>query len=307
MAIITLGSMAFDAIETPFGKIDKIIGGSAVYVAYAASHLSKPIQQISIVGNDFPEEEMNELKQRGVELSGVEIVPDKKSFFWSGRYHLDMNTRDTLITDLNVLADFDPKVPEEYQGAEFLMLGNLMPALQISVINQLKSRPKLIVLDTMNFWIASALDDLKKVMGMIDVLMINDSEARQLSGEYSIVKAAKKVMDMGPKYLIIKKGEHGALLFHENHVFFAPALPLEDVFDPTGAGDAFAGGFIGHIARTSDISFENMKTAIIVGSAMASFCVEKFGPQRLKEITKKDIDIRLKEFVQLVNFDIDLV
>ena len=218
-----------------------------------------------------------------------------------------MNTRDTLITDLNVLADFDPKVPEEYQGSEFLMLGNLMPALQISVINQLRTRPKLIVLDTMNFWMESALDDLKKVLTMIDVLMINDSEARQLSGEFSLVKAAKKVMEMGPKFLIIKKGEHGALLFHENHVFFAPALPLEDVFDPTGAGDAFAGGFIGHIARTKDISFENMKTAIIVGSAMASFCVEKFGPQRLKEITKKDIDIRLQEFVQLVNFDIDLV
>ncbi len=307
MAIISVGTMAFDAIETPFGKIDQIVGGSATYVAYAASNLSLPIQQISIVGNDFPEEEMSELKKRGVELTGVEIVPDKKSFFWSGKYHLDMNTRDTLITDLNVLADFDPKVPDAYQGAEFLMLGNLMPSLQISVINQLKKRPKLIVLDTMNFWMESALEDLKKVLQMIDVLMINDSEARQLSGEYSLVKAAKKVMGMGPKYLIIKKGEHGALLFHENHVFFAPALPLEEVFDPTGAGDAFAGGFIGHVARTSDVSFENMKTAIIVGSAMASFCVEKFGPQRLKEITKKDIDIRLKEFVQLVNFDIDLV
>ena len=218
-----------------------------------------------------------------------------------------MNTRDTLITDLNVLADFDPKVPDSYQGAEFLMLGNLMPSIQIDVINQMKKRPKVIVLDTMNFWMESALDDLKKVIGMIDVLLINDSEARQLSGEYSLVKAAKKVIEMGPKYLIIKKGEHGALLFHENHVFFAPALPLEEVFDPTGAGDAFAGGFVGHLARTTDISFENMKTAIIVGSAMASFCVEKFGPQRLKEISKKDIDIRLKEFVQLVNFDIDLV
>ena len=307
MAIIILGSMAFDAIETPFGKIDRIIGGSATYIAYAASHLTKPIQQISIVGNDFPEEEMEELKKRGVQLTGVEIIADKKSFFWSGKYHLDMNTRDTLITDLNVLADFNPKVPEEYQGSEFLMLGNLMPTLQTSVINQLRTRPKLIVLDTMNFWIESALDDLRKVLAMIDVLMINDSEARQLSGEFSIVRAAKKVMDMGPKFLIIKKGEHGALLFHENHVFFAPALPLEDVFDPTGAGDAFAGGFIGHIARTKNISFENMKTAIIVGSAMASFCVEKFGPQRLKEINKEDIDIRLKEFVQLVNFDIDLI
>jgi sugar/nucleoside kinase (ribokinase family) len=307
MAIITLGSMAFDAIETPFGKIDRIVGGSATYVAYAASHLTKPIQQISIVGNDFPQEEMDELQKRGVQLNGVKIVPDKKSFFWSGKYHMDMNTRDTLVTDLNVLADFDPKVPEEYQGSEFLMLGNLMPSLQISVINQLRTRPKLIVLDTMNFWMESALDDLKKVVGMIDVLMINDGEARQLSGEFSLVRAAKKIIEMGPKFLIIKKGEHGALLFYENHVFFAPALPLEDVFDPTGAGDTFAGGFIGHLDRTKDLSFENMKTAIIVGSAMASFCVEKFGPQRLKEITKKDIDNRLKEFVQLVNFDIDLV
>ena len=307
MAIITLGTMAFDAIETPFGKIDRIVGGSATYVAYAASHLSQPIQQISIVGNDFPEDEMNELKGRGVELTGVEIVKDKKSFFWSGKYHLDMNTRDTLITDLNVLADFNPKVPEEYQGADFLMLGNLMPSLQIDVINQLRNRPKLIVLDTMNFWIESAIEDLKKVLKMVDVLMINDSEARELSGEFSLVRAARKVMEMGPKFLIIKKGEHGALLFHDDHVFFAPALPLEDVFDPTGAGDTFAGGFIGHLARSKDVSFENMKTAIIVGSAMASFCVEKFGPQRLKEITKNEIDTRLKEFVQLVNFDIDLV
>jgi sugar/nucleoside kinase (ribokinase family) len=307
MAIIILGSMAFDAIETPFGKIDKIVGGSATYIAYAACHLTQPIQQISIVGNDFPKEEMEELQKRGIQLTGLEIIPDKKSFFWSGKYHLDMNTRDTLVTDLNVLADFNPKVPEEYQGSEFLVLGNLMPQLQASVIDQLRIRPKLIVLDTMNFWIESAPDDLKKVLAMIDVLMINDSEARQLSGEFSIVKAAKKVLEMGPKFLIIKKGEHGALLFHENHVFFAPALPLEDVFDPTGAGDAFAGGFIGHIARTKNIGFENMKTAIIVGSAMASFCVEKFGPQRLKEITKEDIDIRLQEFVQLVNFDIDLI
>jgi sugar/nucleoside kinase (ribokinase family) len=259
------------------------------------------------VGSDFPEEELNELKSRGVQLDGVEVIADKKSFFWSGKYHMDMNTRDTLVTDLNVLADFDPKVPETYQGAEFLMLGNLMPQLQISVIKQLKSRPKLIVLDTMNFWMDTALEDLKTVMTMIDVLLINDTEARQLSGEFSLVKAAKKILDMGPKYLIIKKGEHGALLFHANHVFFAPALPLEDVFDPTGAGDSFAGGFIGHLARTKDISFDNMKTAIIVGSSMASFCVEKFGPQRLKEITKADMDVRLEEFVQLVNFDIDLV
>jgi sugar/nucleoside kinase (ribokinase family) len=307
MAIITVGTMAFDAIETPFGKVDKIVGGSGTYVAYAASHLTKPIQQISIVGNDFPQEEMNELKDRGVELDGVEIVPDQKSFFWSGKYHLDMNTRDTLITDLNVLANFNPKVPEKYQDAEFLMLGNLMPSLQLNVIEQLKKRPKLIVLDTMNFWMETASQDLKKVLLKVDVLLINDSEARQLSEEYSLVKAAKKILQMGPQFLIIKKGEHGALLFHKNDVFFAPALPLEDVFDPTGAGDAFAGGFIGYLSRTNNITFENMKTAIIVGSAMASFCVEKFGPQRLKEITKEDINSRLGQFVQLVNFDISLV
>ena len=299
--------MAYDAIETPFGKIDKIVGGSAMYVAYAACNFVQPVNQVSIVGYDFSKEEMEELKTRGVKLEGVEIVPDKKSFFWSGKYHLDMNTRDTLVTDLNVLADFKPVVPDSYQGSEFLMLGNLVPAIQISVIEQMKKRPKLIVMDTMNFWIESALEDLKKVLTMVDVLMVNDSEARQLSGEFSLVKAAKEIMKMGPKYLIIKKGEHGALLFHGNEVFFAPALPLEEVFDPTGAGDTFAGGFIGHIAKTKDISFNNMKTAIIVGSAMASFCVEKFGATRLKEITKTDIDARIQEFVQLVNFDIALV
>jgi len=307
MAIITLGTMAFDAIETPFGKIDRIVGGSATYVAYAASHLTQPIKQISIIGNDFPEEEMTDLKDRGVELSGVEIVADQKSFFWSGKYHLDMNSRDSLITDLNVLANFNPKVPDDYQGAEFLMLGNVMPSLQLSVIEQLQTRPKLIVLDTMNFWMETTMQDLKKVLLEVDVLMINDSEARQLSNEYSIVKAAKKILKMGPEFLIIKKGEHGALLFHKDQVFFAPALPLDEVYDPTGAGDSFAGGFIGHLAKTDDVSFNNMKTAIIVGSAMASFCVEKFGPQRLKEVTKEEIDARLEEFVQLVNFDIALV
>jgi sugar/nucleoside kinase (ribokinase family) len=250
---------------------------------------------------------MNDLRARGVQLTGVEIVPNKKSFFWSGKYDLDMNMIDTLITDLNVLADFKPKVPEEYQGSEYLMLGNLMPSLQMSVINQLRKRPKLIVLDTMNFWMETAMEDLKIVLTKVDVLMINDSEARQLSGEFSLVKGAKIILQMGPKFLIIKKGENGALLFHKDHVFFAPALPLDDVFDPTGAGDSFAGGIIGHIARTKDISSENMKTAIIVGSALASFCVEKFGPQRLKEITKQDIDERLSQFVQLVNFDIDIV
>ncbi|MEO6406431.1 MAG: PfkB family carbohydrate kinase [Ferruginibacter sp.] len=307
MSVITVGTMAFDAIETPFGKVDKIIGGSATYVAYAASKFATPIQQISIVGNDFPEEEMNALKKLGVEMEGVEIVPNKKSFFWSGKYHIDMNTRDTLVTDLNVLEDFNPIVPDSYQGADFLMLGNLMPKLQMSVIDQMKNRPKLIVMDTMNFWMDIAMDDLKAVLKKIDVLLVNDGEARQLSEEVSLVKAARRIMNMGPKFLIIKKGEHGALLFHENHVFFAPALPLEEVFDPTGAGDTFAGGFIGYLAKTKDISFDNMKRAIIVGSAMASFCVEKFGPERLKEITKADIDERITEFVQLVNFDIDLV
>ncbi|RPD51052.1 PfkB family carbohydrate kinase [Paracnuella aquatica] len=307
MSLIVVGTMAFDAIETPFGKSDRVIGGSATYVAYAAANFVQPVQQVSIVGNDFPQEEMAELSRRGVELDGVEVVPDKPSFFWSGRYHMDMNTRDTLVTDLNVLADFDPQIPESYQGAEFLMLGNLMPSLQKKVIEQLKERPRLIVMDTMNFWMEIALDDLKEVLTMVDVLLVNDSEARQLTNEFSLVKAAKKILKMGPKYLIIKKGEHGALLFHGDNVFFAPALPLEDVFDPTGAGDTFAGGFIGHIARTKDISYENMKTAIIVGSAMASFCVEKFGPERLKEITRADIDRRLQQFQELVNFDIELV
>jgi sugar/nucleoside kinase (ribokinase family) len=299
--------MAFDAIETPFGKTDRIVGGSATYVAYAASNFVKPVKQISIVGFDFPKEEMDSLQSRGVELAGVDVIKDKKSFFWSGRYHLDMNTRDTLVTDLNVLLDFDPKVPESYQGAEFLMLGNLDPKLQIKVIQQMKIRPKLIVMDTMNFWMEVAMPQLEEVLKMVDVLMVNDSEARELSGQFSLVKAAKEIMKMGPKYLIIKKGEHGALLFHQDQVFFAPALPLEEVFDPTGAGDTFAGGFIGHIAKTGDISFDNMKRAIIVGSALASFCVEKFGPERLKEITQSDIDGRIQQFVELVNFDIELV
>ena len=307
MSVIVVGTMAFDAIETPFGKIDRIVGGSATYVAYAASNFVTPIQQVSIIGEDFPEEEMDELTSRGVEFEGVEIVAGKKSFFWSGRYHLDMNSRDTLVTDLNVLADFNPIVPDSYQDAEFVMLGNLDPVVQKKVIQQLKNRPKLIVMDTMNFWMEIARPQLDEVLKLVDVLMVNDSEARQLSGQFSLVKAAREIMKMGPKYLIIKKGEHGALLFNEDRVFFAPALPLEEVFDPTGAGDTFAGGFIGHIAKTKDVSFDNMKTAIIVGSAMASYCVEKFGPERLKEITKEDIDNRIREFVQLVNFDIELV
>lgn len=307
MSLIVVGSMAYDAIETPFGKTDWIVGGAATYAAYAASNFIRPINQVSIVGYDFAQEEMDELTRRGVNLEGVEIVSDKKSFFWSGRYHLDMNTRDTLVTDLNVLTDFNPIIPESYQGSEFVMLGNVLPSLQISVVQQLKVRPKLIVMDTMNFWMDNALPDLKKLLTMVDVLLVNDSEARQLSGQFSLVKAAKEIQKMGPKYLVIKKGEHGALLFHGDQVFFAPALPLEEVFDPTGAGDTFAGGFIGHIAQTRDVSFENMKTAIIVGSAMASFCVEKFGPTRLKEINKRDIDGRIRQFVDLVNFDIELV
>ncbi len=307
MSLIAVGTMAFDAIETPFGKIDKIVGGSAIYVAYAASNFVKPVQQVSIIGYDFPKEEMEELKKRGVQLEGVEMVPDKKSFFWSGRYHEDMNSRDTLITDLNVLEDFNPKIPDSYQGAEFLMLGNLAPATQLSVIKQMKERPKLIVMDTMNFWMQIAMPELEEVLKQVDLLMVNDAEARQLSGQFSLVRAAKSIMATGPKYLIIKKGEHGALLFHGDNVFFAPALPLEDVFDPTGAGDTFAGGFIGHLAKTGDISFENMKRGIIVGSAMASFCVEKFGATRLKEITKEDIDRRIQQFKELVNFEIELV
>ncbi len=306
MSLVVVGSMAFDAIETPFGKSDKIIGGAGTYIAWCASNFT-PIKQISVVGGDFPQSELDALTARNVDLEGVQIKKDEKTFFWSGRYHMDMNSRDTLVTELNVLENFHPVVPDNFQDCEFLMLGNLVPAVQLSVIEQLKTQPKLIVLDTMNFWMEVAMDDLKKVIAKVDVLMVNDSEARQLSGDYSLVRAAKKIMAMGPKYLIIKKGEHGALLFHENNVFFAPALPLEEVFDPTGAGDTFAGGFIGHIAKTKDISFENMKTAIIIGSAMASYCVEKFGTERLRQLSKEDIDSRLSQFVELVNFDINLV
>ena len=307
MSLVVVGSMAFDDIETPFGRSNKIIGGAATYIAWSASNFAPRIRQISVVGGDFPQEELDMLSLRGVDLSGVQIRKDQRSFYWSGRYHVDMNTRDTLDTQLNVLADFNPVVPESYQDCEFLMLGNLVPAVQLSVIKQLKKRPKLVVMDTMNFWMETALEDLEKVIAEVDVLLVNDGEARQLSGQYSLVRAAREIQKMGPKYVIIKKGEHGALLFHEDHVFFAPALPLEEVFDPTGAGDTFAGGFIGHLARTQDISFDNMKSAIIVGSALASFCVEKFGTQRLKEISREEIDERIQAFVQLVNFDIQLV
>jgi sugar/nucleoside kinase (ribokinase family) len=307
MSLIVVGTMAFDAIETPFGKVNQIVGGSATYAAYAAANFVKPIQQISIVGSDFPKEEMDEMRKRGIHLDGVEIVKDKKSFFWSGKYHEDMNSRDTLITDLNVLADFDPHIPDSYQGSEFLMLGNLQPKIQLNVIQELKQRPKFIIMDTMNYWMESAMGELKVVLKYVDMLLVNDAEARQLTGQFSIVRAAKEILKMGPKFLIVKKGEHGALLFHNDEVFYAPALPIEEVFDPTGAGDTFAGGFIGWLAKTKDISFENMKTAIIVGSAMASFCVEKFGPNRLKEVGKEEIDARIRQFKELVSFDIELV
>ncbi len=297
--------MAFDAIETPFGKTDKIIGGSATYGAWSASHFTTPIKQISIIGGDFPTQEIEALKGRGVVFEGVEVLQHEKSFFWSGKYHLDMNTRDTLVTDLNVLEKFNPQVPASYQDAKYVMLGNLAPSVQLQVIEQLHEKPKLIVLDTMNFWMDIAMVDLQAVLKKVDLLLVNDSEARQLSGEYSLVKAAEKIRSMGPKYLIIKKGEHGALLFHENKIFHAPALPLEEVFDPTGAGDTFAGGFMGHLASTDDLSFENMKKGIIIGSAMASFVVEKFGVDRLREISKADIDNRLEEFVNLVYFEMN--
>lgn len=306
MSILVVGTMAYDAIKTPFGQTDKIIGGAATYIAYSASYFHTPINVVSIVGGDFDMNEMENLKSRGVNLDGVEIKKDGKSFFWSGEYHMDMNTRDTLVTDLNVLLEFNPILPENYTSSEYVLLGNIDPILQMKVIEQMAQKPKLIVLDTMNFWMDVALENLKAVIGKVDVLTINDSEARQLSGEYSLVKAAKKVMAMGPKYLIIKKGENGALLFHENHIFFAPALPLEEVFDPTGAGDTFAGGFIGYIAKTGDISFDNMKRAIIYGSTMASFCVEKFGTERLKELNMDDIHDRVEEFVSLSQFDIDI-
>ena len=298
--------MAFDALETPFGKRDKIIGGSATYFSLAATFFTGQANLVAVVGDDFEQADINMMQSRGIGTEGLQIKEGQKSFFWSGRYHADMNTRDTLVTDLNVLADFDPQIPESYQDCEYLMLGNLTPMVQMQVLERLNKRPKLVVMDTMNFWMEIAMDDLKKILKQVDVLSINDEEARQLSGDYSLVRAARKIMEMGPKTLIIKKGEHGALLFHGNQAFFAPALPLEDVFDPTGAGDSFAGGFLGYLAATGDTSFENMKRAVINGSAIASFCVEKFGPERLVELTKKELNERIQEFVDLVQFDIEL-
>lgn len=303
MSLVTVGSVAFDAIETPFGKTDKIIGGAGTYIAFSSSYFMEKQNIVSVVGEDFPQEMLDKLKSRGVNLEGLQIKKGEKTFFWSGKYNNDMNSRDTLVTELNVLEHFDPIIPESYQGCDYLMLGNLSPQVQLSVIERLTERPKLIAMDTMNFWMDIAMDDLKKTLKEIDILIINDEEARQLSGEYSLVKAAKAIRAMGPKYLIIKKGEHGALLFHETKVFFAPALPLEEVFDPTGAGDTFAGGFMGYIASTDDYSFENMKRAIIAGSAMASFCVEQFGTEKLENLSKQDIEDRITEFVKLTDFD----
>lgn len=306
MSLVVVGTVAFDAIETPFGKTDKILGGAATFIGLACGKLNVASKIVSVVGGDFPQEYLDLLNANQVDTSGIKIEVDGKTFFWSGKYHNDMNSRDTLITELNVLADFDPVLPESYKDCEYLMLGNLTPQIQKRVIEQIPVRPKLIVMDTMNFWMDTAWDDLMEVIGMVDVLTINDEEARQLSGEYSLVKAARKIIAMGPKFLVIKKGEHGAFLFNEDQVFFAPALPLEDVFDPTGAGDTFAGGFIGFLGRTGDISFENMKRAIIYGSAMASFTVEQFGTEGLQSINNADLNARIRKFSTMVQFDIEL-
>lgn len=305
MSLIIVGSVAFDKLETPYGKTDKILGGAGTYISIASSYFENNPKIISVVGGDFPNEYINILHSHNIKTTGLQIKKEEKTFFWSGKYHTDMNSRDTLITELNVLENFDPIIPDEYQNCDYLMLGNLSPIVQRTVIERLKNRPKLIVMDTMNFWMDIMLDELKKTIKMIDVLVINDEEARQLSGEYSLVKAAKKIMEMGPKYLIIKKGEHGALLFFGNDVFYAPALPLEEVFDPTGAGDTFAGGFIGYIAQTNDISFDNMKRAVIIGSAMASFCVEKFGVDRLLNLNKEEINNRKMMFKKLADFTLN--
>lgn len=302
MSVLIVGTVAFDSIESAYGKVDRIVGGSAQYASYAASHYINDIRLVSIIGDDFPDEELAELKSRGVALEGLHKVEGGKSFFWAGKYHDDMNGRDTLVTDLNVLAEFDPVLPDSYKDSQYILLGNLDPAIQISVLDQLEVKPQLVVLDTMNFWIDIALDNLKKVIHRCDVLTINDEEARMLSGEYSLVKAAAKILDMGPSYLIIKKGEHGALLFDRNNVFFAPALPLDRVVDPTGAGDCFAGGFIGHLARSGDISFVNMKRALIYGSAMGSFVVEDFGNAHIKSIDEDQLKKRLDQFVELTHF-----
>src|ERR1700760_3966932 len=304
MSLLVIGTVAFDAIETPFGKTDKIVGGAATYASLAASYFYDKVKIVAVVGDDFPEAEIKDFNNHHIDTEGLQVKKGEKSFFWSGKYHNDMNSRDTLITDLNVLADFDPIIPENYQDCQYLMLGNLTPQVQQTVINRLENRPKLIVMDTMNFWMDIALNDLLDTLKIIDVLTINDAEARQLSGEYSLVKAARKILTMGPQYLIIKKGEHGALLFHEDKIFAAPALPLAEVFDPTGAGDTFAGGFIGYMAKAGEVNFNNMKNAIIYGSALASFCVEKFGTEKIRNLTEQEVAARVAEFVSLSKFEI---
>ena len=304
--LLIVGTVAFDAIETPFGKTDKILGGAATFIGLSASFFNVESGIISVVGDDFPQEYLDLLTQNNIDISGIEIVKGGKTFFWSGRYHNDMNSRDTLETQLNVLADFQPKVPASFASSDIVMLGNLHPAVQMSVLNQMEDKPKLVILDTMNFWMDCALTELLEVIQKVDVITINDGEARQLSGEYSLVKAAAKIQTMGPKYVVIKKGEHGALLFHEDKAFFAPALPLEEVFDPTGAGDTFAGGFAGFLAQSENISFENMKNAVIYGSNLASFSVEKFGTERMQNLTKDEVLQRLQQFKSLTQFDIEL-
>jgi len=304
MSLVIVGTVAFDAIETPFGKTDKIVGGAATYAGLAASYLYDNVKLVSVVGEDFGDDNLAILSNKGVDVEGIEVVEGGKSFFWAGKYHNDMNSRDTLATELNVLADFDPKVPASYQDCEYLLLGNLTPQVQMTTLDRLTNKPKLVVLDTMNFWMDVALEDLKAVLKRVDVLTINDAEARQLSGEYSLVKAAQVILEMGPKYLIIKKGEHGALLFGEGQIFSAPALPLADVFDPTGAGDSFAGGFIGYLAKVKTINFTNMKNAIIYGSALASYCVEKFGTEQLQNLTDEEIKGRIQRFITLARFEI---
>jgi len=304
--LVIVGTVAFDAIETPFGKTDKILGGAATFIGLSASQFNVDSAIVSVVGGDFPQEYLDLLSEKNIDISGIEIIKDGKTFFWSGRYHNDMNSRDTLATELNVLADFNPVVPQDYKDAEIVMLGNLHPIVQSSVLDQMTKKPKLAILDTMNFWMDSALEDLHNVIKRVDVITINDEEARQLTGEYSLVVAARKIHEMGPKYVVIKKGEHGALLFHDDSVFYAPALPLEEVFDPTGAGDTFAGGFAGYLAKTGDVSFENMKNAVIYGSTLASFCVEKFGTERMENLPKKEVHQRLQQFKDLTQFDIEL-
>lgn len=304
MSLLSVGTVAFDTIETKYGKVENVIGGASQYSCYAASYFTNDIRMVSIIGDDFPRTELDDLRSRGVNLDGLKIVPGGKSFFWAGRYHEDMNGRDTLVTDLNVLADFDPVLPESYKDSKFILLGNLTPDIQISVIRQLNQKPELVLLDTMNFWISSSLEKLLQAISLCDVLTINDEEARMLSGEYSLVNAANKILELGPKALVIKKGEHGALLFDKDNVFFAPALPLKKVVDPTGAGDCFAGGFIAYIAKTCDTSFENMKRALIYGSAMASFVVEDFSNHRIKSLNQADIEQRIAEFVRLTHFSL---